>query len=489
MKPWAIVGGAVILAGAGISTAIIMRPVPTFVGATDKTPVHAVVGSTTAPTQSPPPPPPPPPPPSWYRITVSGGRVNPQRADGQPWDSKPTEDNGISTVATLAGLFDPVAATILGVVDTLDKSSRAPADEDPTLPDPVVVIGFGTAGRTVKTPVARDTTNPAWNYPFQYDEWLDGAFGLWHVEINDADSGGKSDPIGSDDIDASGLKSRKIVRLGPIGDAPELRLKIERIDPRDQAVEIEVDAASQHLVATPIAVLQGQPISIRWLEGEICVSATLCDIGPNGRRDNEYGTRIDGFGDVPNGALVAETVMPGSKSVTSRFPVGESGFAGRAPGSGILVLAVNDATPGDNKGAFRVSVETGPKMSQALAEAPLRAQYEEAVKQQSWAVALDVGSTLLQSRPTDALLLCDAGFFLYKLGKYQDALGMLERCRQADPHRRVLYNTLGNVYEALGNRREAIVAYRRFLELSAGKSKRGVRAAADHLRTLEGQGG
>lgn len=426
----------------------------------------------------------PPTPATWYRVTIVGATIAPKKADGHTWDNQPDEP-GFDGFASLVGVIAPQAGVVLGALSEMDKASSK-GEEDPTAPDPMVSIRLGTGERQIRTPPSRNTTNPVWNYPFLYDDKLDGPLGPWQVTLADSDGDGRLDPIGSSVVDAAGFGSQRIVKLPKIGDASDLNLLITRLEPLDQHQDIEVLANRGDATPTKIAVLAGQPLRIRVGDGTACVAPNAC-FGPDGDPEKSRGAKRQGFDSFPNGALVAMTLMPPSGVVTSRFLVGRE-FAGRVPGSGILALAVNDSKVGDNSGDFDITVETGPTLSRILSEAPLRDAYSHAVSEKRWAEALALADKLLADRPDDALLLNDAGFFLFSMGRHPEALVRLERCREVSPNRRVLYKSLGEVYEALGRKQDALSAYRQFILLSTGKSQRGTKPVSDRIRALETQG-
>ena len=85
--------------------------------------------------------------------------------------------------------------------------------------------------------------------------------------------------------------------------------------------------------------------------GEVVLSGDANDkAGPSGA----YNGRVSGGGAPMPG--VAAGALVGKVGPSAPFGIGGQSQALSMPGSGTLLLAVNDDNPGDNRGEFRVKV-------------------------------------------------------------------------------------------------------------------------------------
>jgi tetratricopeptide (TPR) repeat protein len=77
----------------------------------------------------------------------------------------------------------------------------------------------------------------------------------------------------------------------------------------------------------------------------------------------------------------------------------------------------------------------------------------------------------------------NAGFALYKLGKYEDAVQWFQKAIGIDANRAVAYLNLGDAYAMLQRKQEARQAFEKYLELAPnGRSAASVK---EKLRALE----
>jgi tetratricopeptide (TPR) repeat protein len=88
------------------------------------------------------------------------------------------------------------------------------------------------------------------------------------------------------------------------------------------------------------------------------------------------------------------------------------------------------------------------------------------------------------AHPKEAMALHDQAWALYEEGHYRDAIDRIETALRIDPEGTELVYNLAFLHEKLGNLREAITHYRRYVEMETDPKARS-RAQAT-LRRLEG---
>jgi hypothetical protein len=117
--------------------------------------------------------------------------------------------------------------------------------------------------------------------------------------------------------------------------------------PDPDAISIPADRG---WVSTGIQIRYGQLVSFATV-GEVLLSGDPDDLaGPSGARNLRMAGRGAPVPGMTAGALV------GRIGVSAPFGIGGQSQALAMPGSGSLLLAVNDETPGDNRGEFRVRI-------------------------------------------------------------------------------------------------------------------------------------
>jgi tetratricopeptide (TPR) repeat protein len=106
-----------------------------------------------------------------------------------------------------------------------------------------------------------------------------------------------------------------------------------------------------------------------------------------------------------------------------------------------------------------------PLLPQAL-KAPLAQQLREAMEQEDYATALDLGWVLVYGDPTDRDSTLDFALCLQHLGETESAVRFYGTALLLDPSDPYCIFRLGECLETLGQAEEACEAYRSAIELS-----------------------